>query len=109
MPRTLAAGGAQSRKLNADVPLIAAEWAGTTHLIQQGGKAVEGLRIVQNVNRDDTSVAYQLFIATYRERFNREPEYVSILSYDMAAAALQAHTRTDGMGLKQALLTHRPI
>ena len=32
---------------------------------------MEGLRIVQNVNRDDTSVAYQSFIATYRERFNR--------------------------------------
>ncbi len=71
---------------------------------------MEGLRIVQNVIRDDTSVAYQSFIATYRERFNREPEYVSILSYDMAAAALQAHMRrTDGMGLKQALLTLRPI
>lgn len=100
----------QTRKLNADVPLIAAEWAGTTHLIQQGGKAVEGLRIVQNVNRDDTSVAYQSFIATYRERFNREPEYVSILSYDMAAAALQAHMRRTGnMGLKQALLTKGPF
>ena len=100
----------QTRKLNADVPLIASAWAGTTHLIQQGGKAVEGLRIVQNVFRDDTSVAYQSFIATYRERFNREPEYVSILSYDMAAAALQAHMRrTDGMGLKQALLTQGPF
>ncbi len=100
----------QTRKLNADVPLIASVWAGTTHLIQQGGKAVEGLRMVQNVIRDDTSVAYQSFIATYRERFNREPEYVSILSYDMAAAALQAHMRrTDGMGLKQALLTQGPF
>lgn len=100
----------QTRKLNADVPLIASAWAGTTHLIQQGGKAVEGLRIVQNVFRDDTSVATQSFIATYRERFNREPEYISILSYDMAAAALQAHMRrTDGMGLKQALLTQGPF
>lgn len=100
----------QTRRLDANVPLVAAEWAGTTHLIQQGGKSVEGLRIVQNVNRDDASEGYQAFIANYRARFSREPEYVSILAYDMAAAALQAHARrTGGVTLKQSLLANGPF
>lgn len=100
----------QTRKLGAATPLIAAEWAGTTHLIQQGGKAVEGLRIVQNVNRDDESARYKTFISTYRDRFSREPEYVSILAYDMAVAALQAHVRrSKGMTLKQSLLANGPF
>ena len=103
-------GAQQTRKLGAATPLIAAEWAGTTHLIQQGGKAVEGLRIVQNVNRDDESARYKTFISTYRDRFSREPEYVSILAYDMAVAALQAHVRrSKGMTLKQSLLANGPF
>ena len=71
---------------------------------------MEGLRIAQNFIRDGTSVPHQSFIGHLsRKRFNQEPEYISILSYDMAAA-LQAHMRrTDGMGLKQALLTLDPF
>lgn len=100
----------QTRKRDATTPLIAAEWAGTTTLIQQGGKAVEGLRIVQNVNQDDTTPRYQAFLAAYRERFSKDPEYVSILAYDVAAAALQAHLRrSKGTSLKQALLTQGPF
>ena len=99
----------QAYKQAPGLPLIAVEWAGTAQLIELGGKAVEGLRIVQNYNQDDTSPRYQAFRAAYRKRFGKDPVFGSVLAHDAATVALSALARRpDGMSTKEALRKFGP-
>lgn len=99
----------QTRKVDKNIPLIAAEWAGSDQLITLGGSAVEGLLIMQNYNQEDTSPTYLRFANLYRQRFGVNPVYGSVLAYDAATVALTALSkRPKGMGIKEALLTGGP-
>lgn len=99
----------QTRKVDKNIPLIAAEWAGSDQLITLGGSAVEGLLIMQNFNQEDTSPTYLRFANLYRQRFGVDPVYGSVLAYDAATVALTALSkRPKGMGTKEALLTGGP-
>lgn len=97
----------QLRKLNSTIPLIAAEWAASERLIALGGKAVEGLELVQSYNRADSTERYLAFRKAYREHFQAEPDYASVAAYDAATvlfAALKAGKDYDAASLKTALL-----
>ena len=99
----------QARKVAPEIPLIAAEWAGTAQLIELGGRAVEGLMIVQNYNQDDTSERFQAFRSAYAKRFGKEPVFGSVLAHDAATAALDALSRRPGgMSVKEALIKLGP-
>ncbi len=99
----------QARKAAPDTPLIAAEWAGTAQLIELGGRAVEGLMIVQNYNQDDTSPRFQSFRSAYAERFGKEPVFGSVLAHDAATVVLDALSRRPaGMSAKEALIKLGP-
>lgn len=99
----------QAHKLSPRTPLIAAEWAGTEQLIELGGKAVDGLMIVQNFNQDDRTPRFQSFREAYIKRFGRNPVYGSVLSHDATSVALAALAkRPDGMTTKAALLRFGP-
>lgn len=94
----------QVRKQAPTMALIAAEWAGSTQLIELGGRAVEGLMLAQNYNQADTSPRYLQFEERYRQRFGTAPAYASVLSYDAGAALMAALARRPaGMALKDAL------
>ena len=83
----------QIRKLNATIPIIAAEWAASERLLYLGGSAIEGMELVQSYDRNDTSERYAAFRDAYLERFQQEPGYSAIAAYDAATmlfAALRA-------------------
>jgi branched-chain amino acid transport system substrate-binding protein len=99
----------QVHKLQPGTPMIVAEWAGTSQLIELGGKAVEGMLLVQNYNQEDGSARYRAFHEAYRKRFGKAPVYVSVLTYDAGISVLTALARREGrMKMKQALLGFGP-
>ena len=51
----------QFRKAGSNIKLIAAEWAASEQLIELGGKAVEGVTILQTYDRDSVVPAYTQF------------------------------------------------
>lgn len=80
----------QVRKIDPGIPLIAAEWAGTQQLIELGGKAVQGLEVLQTYDKFDASPAYAAFLEAYVSRFGSEPSYSSIMSFEAMTIAYQA-------------------
>jgi branched-chain amino acid transport system substrate-binding protein len=99
----------QSRKLAPTLPIGAAEWASTEQLIELGGPVVEGLLIVQNYDRDDTSERFKAFSEAYFKRFQRNPGYSAVSAYDAATVVLQAlKNRQKGETVKAAALRSGP-
>lgn len=99
----------QVRKLSADTPLSAVEWASTEQLLELGGRAVEGMLLAQSHNREDTSPRFVAFRDAFRARFQREPGYSAIATYDAAIVLFDALAkRGRGQPLKQAILDNAP-
>lgn len=100
----------QTRKLDQAVPLVAAEWASTGQLLEQGGQAVEGLAIVQQFNADDPSPHFTDFHQRYTKRFGRAPAFASVLAHDAATVLFDALGRRDGdTPLKRTLVDKGPF
>jgi branched-chain amino acid transport system substrate-binding protein len=99
----------QARRQAPELPIIASEWAATEQLIDLGGKVVEGLIIVQNYDRDDTSARFKQFSEAYFKRFQRYPGYSSVSAYDAATVVLQAlKNQKKGESVKEAALRSGP-
>lgn len=99
----------QARRQAPDLPISASEWAATEQLIDLGGKVVEGLIIVQNYDRDDSSERFRQFSEAYFKRFQRYPGYSSVSAYDAAIVVLQAlKNRKKGETVKAAALRSGP-
>ncbi len=98
-----------ARKQAPQLPIGASEWAATEQLIDLGGPVVEGLLIVQNYDRDDTSPRFKEFSDAYFKRFQRNPGYSSVSTHDAATVVLQAlQNRQEGETLQQAALRSGP-
>ncbi len=99
----------QARKQAPRVPIAAVEWAATEQLVELGGEVVEGLLILQNYDRDDSSERYREFADAYYKRFQRQPGYSTVAAYDAATVVLTAlKNRSNGESLKQAALRSNP-
>lgn len=99
----------QARRQAPELPIIASEWAATEQLIDLGGKVVEGLIIVQNYDRDDTSSRFKQFSEAYFKRFQRYPGYSSVSAYDAATVVLQAlKNQKKGESVKASALRSGP-
>ena len=99
----------QARRQAPKLPIGASEWAATEQLIELGGDVVQGLLIVQNYDRDDTSERFRSFGDAYFKRFQRSPGYSSVSAYDAATVVLSAlRQRRSGETLKQAALRSGP-
>jgi len=98
----------QIRKLDRRAPIITSEWAATERLIELGGKAVEGVTVAQNFDRDSTAPRYRAFYQAYRERFHREPGFGGVIAFDAANVVLDALAKqSPGQNLKQTVLAMR--
>lgn len=96
----------QIRKLDADLPITLADWAAQERLIEVGGKAVEGVTVIQTFDRNNNSPRYQEFRSIYKDRFGREPGFAGVYGYDAAKLALDALVRKTGdESLKQVILS----
>ncbi len=95
----------QIRKLDSDILLVAAEWAASERLLQLGGRAIEGMELVQSYDRSDDSAHYAAFRDAYRARFAAEPGYSSLAAYDAATMLFTALAQSeDGVPLKRKLV-----
>jgi branched-chain amino acid transport system substrate-binding protein len=98
----------QIRKLDAHIPITLSDWGATERLLELGGKAVEGLTVVQTFDRNSTAPKYQEFRRAYIERFNREPGFAGVYAFDAANVVIEAlKKRKDGQGLKETVLVLR--
>ncbi len=99
----------QIRKLDNRVPIVAAEWAATERLIELGGKAVEGVIVAQNFDRNSIAPRYQAFYQAYRDRFHRDPGFGGVIAFDAANVILDALAqRQEGRSVKETVLAiHR--
>lgn len=99
----------QARRDAPRLPFAASEWASTEQLIELGGDVVEGLLIVQNYNRDDSSESFRNFTEAYYRRFQRQPGYSAVSAYDAATVVLTAlKNRRQGETVKAAALRSGP-
>lgn len=98
----------QIRKFDGSMPIITSEWAATERLIELGGKAVEGVIVAQNFDRDSTAPHYRAFYQAYRDRFHREPGFGGVIAFDAANVVLDALARRQkGQSVKEAVLAAR--
>lgn len=87
------------------LPCSASSWSATEHLVQLGGRSVDGLAVSQLFIRDDTQPRFRAFRAAFLARFNQEPGYAAVAAYDATRASLEAYARRPREGaLKKALL-----
>lgn len=90
-------------------PASAATWAATEHLIELGGRSVEGLRLTQYFDREDASPRYLAFRNNYQARFGRNPGFACVAAYDAARAVIEALRKQESrQSLKEALLGSGP-
>ena len=95
----------QIRQLDRGVSIIASGWAATERLLELGGKAVEGLTMVQDFDRNSRAARYLAFRAAYRERFHREPGFGGVIAFDAANVVLDALAQQRaGQTVKDAVL-----
>ena len=98
-----------SRNLGLTQPVTTSTWAATEHLLQLGGRTVEGMTVAQFFNRDDASPGYRAFTTAYAARFKQQPGFASVAAYDATKAVLTALAKAGkGQPLKQALLSAGP-
>ena len=98
----------QIRKLDAHIPITLSDWGATERLLELGGKAVEGLTVVQTFDRNSTAPRYQEFRQAYLERFNREPGFAGVYAFDAANVVLEAlKKRKEAQSLKETILAVR--
>ncbi len=98
------------REVNPVLPLIATEWAASEALVAQGGRAVEGMRLVDGIDRQDASPRFREFRERHARQFKREPVAASVRGFDAGTAVLEAMVRRPtGMPLKEALIRLGPF
>ena len=99
-----------ARHLGYQMAISSASWAATEHLIQLGGRSVEGMLTTQFFNRDDEASGYLAFRKRFVARFNQEPGFPAVAAYDATRALLTAYAqRRAGQSLKDALLAAGPF
>lgn len=96
----------QIRKIDELIPIMLADWGATERLLELGGKAVEGITVVQTFDRNSQAPRYQAFRKAYIERYQREPGFPGVHTHDamqVVLTALRAQKR--GEGFKEALVS----
>lgn len=97
------------RKNNNDIKLISAGAAASESLVKLGGKAVEGLELVQTFNRDNKNEHFIRFKKSYKDRFRESPGYSSVAAYDAATMLFAAmRIRKEDQTLKEAMGALQP-
>lgn len=98
----------QIRKVDGRIRITLSDWGGTERLLELGGRAVEGVTVVQTFDRESPAPRYQAFRAAFMKRFQREPGFPGVNTHDAIAVVLAAlRNQEEGQSLKTALLSKR--
>ena len=99
----------QLRKADSETKVLVVEWAGTQQLIELGGKAVDGVEVLQIFDKFGKSENYLRFVDDYRRRFGGEPSFSSIIAYETASIVIDVMRKMkSGDDLKAAILANGP-
>ena len=95
----------QIRKIDSQIEIVLSDWGGTERLLEMGGRAVEGITVLQAFDRGSQAPAYQTFRKIYLERFQREPGFPGVNTYDAIQVLLAAFkSQESGPDLKKTIL-----
>jgi branched-chain amino acid transport system substrate-binding protein len=99
----------RARLMGWQVPMFTTAWAHTETLINNGGQAVEGMKIEEAYNLNSKSEAFIDFQSRYKARFGNDPSFGAVYGYEAALTLTEALKKTNGNknGLKEALLESR--
>lgn len=98
----------QLRQQQPGLLLATSEWAGTGKLIELGGHAVEEVVVPNYLDQQSQVPAFMAFRQAYRQRFQHDPGYPAVVTYNATQVVLQALTdQRPGEALKQTLLRQR--
>ena len=98
----------QIRKIAPDMRITLADWGATERLLELGGKAVEGVTVVQTFDRESPAPRYQAFREAYIKRYDREPGFPGVYAYDATEVILTAlRAQKRGKTLKETILALR--
>jgi branched-chain amino acid transport system substrate-binding protein len=86
----------QIRKIDSRIQITLADWGATERLLELGGKAVEGITVVQTFDRDTPSLRYRAFRDAYLKRYDREPGFPGVHAYDAVGLVLEALRLREG-------------
>jgi branched-chain amino acid transport system substrate-binding protein len=99
----------QIRKMDANLPITLADWAAQERLLELGGKAVEGVTVVQTFDRRNKAPRCLEFRKMYAKRFGREPGFAGVYAFEAANLVMDAlASRVDDESLKKAILATMP-
>jgi branched-chain amino acid transport system substrate-binding protein len=95
----------RTRLMGWSVPLFTSSWAQTQTLVNNGGRAVEGLELEIASTVNSQTKTYLDFTARYKARFGQAPSFGAVLGYEAARVLAAALSATGGraQGLPQAL------
>lgn len=95
------------RILEPGVPVFSSAWGMSGELIQSGGRAVEGILSMVPFNPESRDPDYLNFVAAFRARFGKDPDFSSIFNYEavmLLASALKTDPHARGEALKRIIL-----
>ncbi|MBI5593062.1 MAG: ABC transporter substrate-binding protein [Deltaproteobacteria bacterium] len=96
----------QIRKLDAKVEIALSDWGATERLLDLGGKAVEGVIVIQAFDRSNQSPRYQDFRKSFMERYHQEPGFPGVNTYDAVQVLLTAlRAQKKGQSLPETILS----
>jgi len=97
------------RIMDWQVPLFTSAWAQTETLINNGGKAVDGLKLEQSYALTSHTPSFTEFKSSYQARFGNTPSFGAAFGYEAALVLADALKKTAGKpdNLKKALLETR--
>ncbi len=94
-------------KHNLDVDIYSSNWGMAVNALDEGGKAIEGATFVSFMGNLD-SVNYTLFKEAYITKYQKEPEFAGVYSYEAATLlflALEKSEKVEYEEIKSNLLS----
>ncbi len=85
----------QLEKQGIQLPRYATGWSYSDDLFQFGGKAVEGLVLIQSADMDVDTAEMDRFRKAYLERYREQPKFQSLHAYDATRIAIDVLSKTE--------------
>jgi branched-chain amino acid transport system substrate-binding protein len=86
----------RARIMDWQVPLFTSAWAQTETLINNGGKAVEGIKLEQSYALSSQVPSFIEFKANFKSRFGNSPSFGAAFSYEATMVLAEALKKTGG-------------
>lgn len=95
----------KTRLMAWDVQIFSSDWAYSEAFLQNGGQAIEGVKMVVSFDINNPAPAMEQFRQEYRELFGNEANFGAAQGYEAAAILIEALRRCNGdvKGLPDAL------